>query len=363
MRENFLRILESQNSINGRYSDLRRIGPKGGDGAFSILLSATDTQSGKKVALKFYDPTRSGDAYRMACFERESRVLKRLKGHHHILQLVDEVRGYQYQIIDQQTQLPFVIPFQFLALDLAESSVFDYIYEKNSDSPIRHLDVFRSICKGVRRLHSEGICHRDLKPDNCLFMRHRYPVVSDFGTARVLDGSIPSPQVNYQAPVGDLRYAAPELLFGLDGGTVFQCEADMYSLGAILFEIFTKAPLSSYLDPIIKKLFYQFSAIPVQNKKQVFDGIIATISANNKLPDILSCAPPGTIPNCISGRLDRLYKYLSNLDYRSRMTSWDSIFNQLNIMTIICKLERDRQHSRAHRRLIRERRRQARMGY
>src|SRR5262245_25633953 len=109
MRDEFLRILESQSNINGRYTNLQRIGPKGGDGAFSILVSAQDQVIGRPVALKFFDPTKRHDAYRIACFERESKVLKRLSGQEHILQLVYEVSDFTCILTDRNTGLSFPV--------------------------------------------------------------------------------------------------------------------------------------------------------------------------------------------------------------------------------------------------------------
>lgn len=356
MRENFLKILESQNSINGRYTNLKRIGPSGGDGCFSILLCAEDNVSKQIVALKFYDPTKTSDAYRVACFERESKVLKLLQGTDHILKLIDEAKDFPFQIVDKQTGLPFAIPFKFIAVELARFSLFDFIYQHKSSTALRNLKVFGEICKGVRRVHAHGICHRDLKPDNCLFMGSGKLAISDFGTARVLNGSIPSPQVNYQAPVGDMRYSAPELLCGLDGTGVFQYRADVYSIGAILFELFTKTTLHSYLEGTFRKLRGQFAAIPPQNRNQVFDGVIDAVAGSSRLPSINSCSAGVNIPSCITVRLDRLYKSLACIDYRSRSISWDSVFNQLSIMSIILRNDIKRNHHMTYRRLIRERR-------
>lgn len=356
MRENFLQVLERQPSINGRYNNVRRIGHEGGDGAFSILLSADDAVTGRRIALKFFDPRSTHDSYRMACFERESQVLKRLSGQEHILQIVDEVRVFDFTMTERDTGIEFQIPVRFIATELAESSVHDALYTGKLKSPLRLLGIFRSICKGVRRIHGNQICHRDIKPSNCLLVDRKNIRVSDFGTARSLDGTIASPQVLYRAPVGDTRYSAPELLCGLDGPSRFQCEADMYSLGAILYELFTQAPLGLHLQSVINSLLGNFSVIPDRDKQKVFDNIVATVANQNPLPDILNSAPPEGVPRCILHPLDSLYKGLACLDYRKRLTSWDSIFNQLNIMTIRLRKEMEQQRKATYRRFQRERR-------
>ena len=356
MRTNFLQILERQISINGRYQNVERIGTDGGNGAFSILLSADDTFTGRRVALKFFDPISNQDPYRVACFDRESQVLLRLAGQEHILQIVDEVRTFDVNMTESQTGISLAIPCRFIATELADGSVHDALYGGKLRSPLRLLETFRSICKGVRRIHGNHICHRDIKPSNCLLVKRKIVRISDFGTARSLDGTIASPQVIYGAPVGDTRYSAPELLCGLDGTPRFQCEADMYSLGAILYELFTQVPLGLHLQSIIRSLLTHFSVIPDSDKAQVFDGIVATIASQNPLPDIFNSAPPGAVPKCIVHRLDALYRGLACLDYRKRLTSWESIFIQLNIMTIRLRKEIELQRKLAYKRFQRERR-------
>lgn len=349
MRDNFLKILESRESINDRYRKVQRISPNGGDGHFSLLLTAEDSQTGKTVALKFYDLTKQ-DAYRQACFERESQILLRLKGEPNVLQVVDAAQNYEYDSIDAKTGLQITIPFRFFVTDIARSSVFDFIYRSDKNNALKNLECFREICKGVRRVHSKGFCHRDLKPPNCLVLPNKSIVISDFGTAKSLDGSIPSPPISYEGPVGDLMYTAPELLCRLDFDNRFWYAADMYSLGGILFEMFAKTPLNQLLysdGQVLFQMIAAFGAIREQNRQKVFEETIGTFSANNPLPDLFECAPEGVIPESIRVKLDRLYKDLASLDCRTRLTSFDSMLNQLNIMTI--RLKRDLVRERWHR--------------
>src|ERR1700690_738151 len=74
-REALLQIIERRPEIAGRFTNLQRIGSAGGDGHFSLIVTADDSVSGKRVALKFYNPFKRLDpdaSYRFGCFSREA---------------------------------------------------------------------------------------------------------------------------------------------------------------------------------------------------------------------------------------------------------------------------------------------------
>lgn len=342
-----LQLLEGQSSINGRYSKLQRINTSpGGGGQFSLIFKAYDQKTQKVVVLKFDHPFVS-DQYRHECFEREAALLARLSGGLNIVQLVEGISTFQYSVsLPNGQTLP--IPFRFITLEAARFSLFEYIHQpRKKYGPLRSLIYFREVSKGVQRLHSAMICHRDLKPQNCLVMNGSYIAIGDLGTAKTLfaDGTIPSPTVNYHEPVGDKRYTAPELLCCLDSNNEIALAADMYSLGGILFELFARADLSVYLysiQEINDKMIRRFSQVSDDKRKQVFDASIGALEAARPLPNIEDVAPDGTIPESIKLRLNRLYKSLAALDYRKRITQFDLIFIQIQIMTRILAAELQR---------------------
>jgi serine/threonine protein kinase len=88
----------------------------------------------------------------------------------------------------------------------------------------------RELCRGLAVLHAQGAVHRDLKPDNVLVDRTGLLRLVDFGLASFTD-----PQLGF-APgeVGTFTYMAPETL----GGRATPA-ADVYSLGLLLYELFT----------------------------------------------------------------------------------------------------------------------------
>jgi len=103
----------------------------------------------------------------------------------------------------------------------------------------QRLELFRQVCEAVLHAHRHAVIHRDLKPSNLLVTHGGQPKLLDFGIARPLD----------RAAAGDDRtrtglrlmtpaYAAPEQLRGEGLGV----HTDVYSLGAVLYELLTGAP-------------------------------------------------------------------------------------------------------------------------
>jgi WD40 repeat protein/tRNA A-37 threonylcarbamoyl transferase component Bud32 len=93
------------------------------------------------------------------------------------------------------------------------------------------------VARAVHYAHTRGVIHRDLKPANVLLDEHDQPKISDFGLAKVLQSD--SGQTRTGAVIGTPAYMAPEqALAKKDVGPA----CDIYSLGAILFELLTGRP-------------------------------------------------------------------------------------------------------------------------
>jgi tetratricopeptide (TPR) repeat protein len=99
------------------------------------------------------------------------------------------------------------------------------------DSPGQVLAQAGRIARALQTLHAGGVVHRDLKPENVLLRRPgEMPVLIDFGLALVPDG-----ELDPELVAGTLAYMAPEQAAGQRIGG----EADLYALGAILYEWFS----------------------------------------------------------------------------------------------------------------------------
>jgi len=96
-REAILRIVERRADLDNRFSSIRRLGPSGGRGHFSVLFRAYDKITDKDVALKFYDPLRTfaPDApYRIGSFQREAKILEELSGEPDIIGWISPINQF-----------------------------------------------------------------------------------------------------------------------------------------------------------------------------------------------------------------------------------------------------------------------------
>ena len=128
----------------------------------------------------------------------------------------------------------------YLVMELCDCSLPEYLDRTGDINEVTLIKIFRDVCKGLKKLHSQQIVHLDIKPENILFsFNHRFKI-ADLGLARIttnLCGEIPE---------GDSRYLAPELMKIMpnDPDSVPDlAKADIFSLGCTLLEIMNAAPL------------------------------------------------------------------------------------------------------------------------
>ena len=193
-----------------------------------------------------------------------------------------------HDISSDQVGIDWEIQFSYYALELAENDVTTAI-EFREWNPEANLIAFSSMCRAVQRLHKHEICHRDLKPSNFLVMPDGSVKLSDLGTACKLDGKAIHLFSRYTFAPGDRRYSSPEMLACLhdeDPRIGYKC--DFFSLGAILFELFTGAVLGLYaFDLQYYSDLSQFArAVKPGEKHSTFNSIVDTIKANHPLPDL-----------------------------------------------------------------------------
>lgn len=325
-REALLQIIERRRDIGGRFTNVRRIGPAGGDGHFSLLLAADDSVSGKRVALKFYNPIKRFDpdaSYRFGCFSREAQILEKLQAEKDVIGWVAPISEFLEKFSAGAVSINF--PFAYYALELAETD-FGSLIADGLLGPEQMLEAFHVMCRSVRRTQRLGVTHRDLKPPNFLLTQTGEIKLSDFGTARWLDSAAMSLSPSYILPPGDLRYAAPETLACLlDDDPAIAIFADMFALGAILFEMATGTILGLHvLDEAFRDdLTKAMAAVPRGKRKDVFHGFVAELADKHPLPNLAAFRP--AVPSSILPMLDELYKSMAHLDYRRRLVDFGRI--------------------------------------
>jgi len=195
--------------------DRYRILGKLGAGAMGEVYHADDLTLDQEVALKFLPEDFGADEAKRQRFLQEVRLARQV-AHPNICRVYDvgEVDGQLFLSMEYVT-----------GRDLASvlRSIGRFPEEKA-------LDVARQLCAGVAALHDRGVLHRDLKPANVMLDEDGRLRITDFGLAGVAE-QIAGADVRSGTPL----YMAPEQL---DGREVTQ-RSDIYSLGLVLYEIFT----------------------------------------------------------------------------------------------------------------------------
>src|SRR5262249_27417470 len=104
--------------------------------------------------------------------------------------------------------------------------------------PRKCVELMAKVARAVEYAHGRGILHRDLKPGNILLDERGEPLVSDFGLAKWLNAN--TDLTKSLTTFGTAGYIAPEQAQG--AAVDLTPAADVYSLGAILFELLTGRP-------------------------------------------------------------------------------------------------------------------------
>jgi len=334
-RAALLAILERRRDIDGRFEDIGRIGPLGGAGHWSLLVSAWDRDSKKRVALKFYDPLRRQDAYRWRCFQREAELLPRFVGQPDILQCVAPLSQFEEFVRHESSHVEFPITFAYYGVELAESDVKEAIVGDRWTAADK-LFYFRAMCRAVQRAHRNGVAHRDLKPDNFLIMSDGTLRLSDFGTARCIGERETALLQEYALPPGHLAYAAPEIWASLhDVQPAIAFLADIYALGAILFELFSGMQLNVLVfdRETTVALNQAMNAVDRSSRIRTYESFVRDMADAHPLPSLGLFGR--AVPLCILQLVDRLYMTLAAIDYRRRPSDFNSIFHDVNRCSLI----------------------------
>ena len=197
--------------LAGRYRIIALLG-KGGMGE---VYRADDLTLGQPVALKFLPDEAGHDEALLERFKNEVRIARRVS-HPNVCRV--------YDVGDVESHTFFTMEYVD-GEDLA--SLLRRIGRLPED---KALDIARQLCAGLAAAHAKGVLHRDLKPANIMLDGRGQVVITDFGLAGVAD-QIQGAEVRSGTPA----YMAPEQLAGHEVST----RSDIYSLGLVLFEVFT----------------------------------------------------------------------------------------------------------------------------
>jgi len=197
--------------LSGRYRFVALLG-RGGMGE---VYRADDLKLGQSVALKFLPRRFVSDPERLSRFLNEVRTARQV-AHPNVCRVYDvgEADGEH-----------------FLSMEFVQGEDLATLLRRIGRLPgDKALQIARQICAGLAAAHERGVIHRDLKPANVM--------LDERGTARITDFGLAGAVEDFEgetAREGTPAYMAPEQLAGRHASA----RSDVYSLGLLLYELFT----------------------------------------------------------------------------------------------------------------------------
>jgi serine/threonine protein kinase len=189
------------------------------------VYRARDGRLGREVAVKVLPGEFAANPERRRRFEQESRAAGALN-HPNIVAVYD---------VGEQDGVSYIVS------ELVEGESLREVIHRGPVPARKALDLAAQIADGLSAAHAAGIVHRDLKPENVMLTRDGRPKILDFGLARYQP---PAPAAGEQGTVtvtqpgvvmGTVGYMSPEQVTGAPA----DARSDIFSLGAILFEMLT----------------------------------------------------------------------------------------------------------------------------
>lgn len=208
-----------ENLTGKQFGAYHIVGPLGA-GGMAAVYKAYQPGIDRYVALKVLPRQFATDPQFFGRFEQEAKVLAKLQ-HPHILSVYDygQSDGYTYIV------MPFV----------ESGDLADILRMRSKHLPLPEIgQIIAQVGDALDYAHAQGVIHRDVKPGNILVDKRGNCLLTDFGIAKILEGSTDSLTVT-GGVIGTPSYMSPEQGMGkkLDG------RSDIYALGIILYQMVT----------------------------------------------------------------------------------------------------------------------------
>ena len=203
----------------GNYEILEQIGC----GGMGVIYRARQRHSRRIVAVKRVLSYRADSHEALERFRREAQAVASLD-HPNILPI--------YEVSESEDGLPF------FSMKFAENGSLQENAPSFRNAPCTCVQLMAKVARAVEYAHSRGVLHRDIKPGNILLNDRSEPLVSDFGLAKLLDGN--NDLTRSLTTFGTAGFIAPEQAG--HAAVDFTPVADVYSLGAVLFNVLAGRP-------------------------------------------------------------------------------------------------------------------------
>ena len=193
-----------------------------GNGSFGVVFQATCVESGDTVAIK--------KVLQDKRFKNRELQIMRVLDHPNIVRL-----KHCFYSTNEKEEV-----YLNLVLEFVPDTVYR-LSKMYSKSAQRMPDVLVKLytyqmARALANIHSGGVCHRDIKPQNLLVDTRTHQLkLCDFGSAKILVRT--EPNISY---ICSRYYRAPELIFG---ATEYTTAIDIWSLGCVMAELLLGQPL------------------------------------------------------------------------------------------------------------------------
>jgi len=272
------------NNLVGRQLGAYQLVDVIGRGGMAVVYKALQPALRRYVAIKVLPAYFVHQADFRARFQQEAETVARLD-HRNILPIYD---------YGQEGDLPYIV----MPL-VSGGTLGDWLGQA---PPLAEaLQVFSNVLSALDYAHQHQIVHRDLKPSNVLMSQGNWPLLADFGIARIIG---PSLRITHSGIlVGTPEYMAPEQ----SEGRAVDHRTDIYALGIILFQILTG------------RLPYQ-GATPMS---VILQHIQEPVRLPREINPALSPAWDAVILQCMAKDPDQRYQSARALDEAVRAAAWE----------------------------------------
>ncbi|NPV27722.1 MAG: Stk1 family PASTA domain-containing Ser/Thr kinase [Firmicutes bacterium] len=199
--------------LGNRYEIIEQLGV----GGMALVYKARDTLLDRLVTIKILRDEFTSDDEFVKRFRREAQAVAKLS-HPNVVSVYD---------VGSEGSIHYIVMEYIAGRTLKE-----LIKEKAPLPPKQAVEIARQICEALEHAHENGIVHRDIKPHNILLTRDGRVKVTDFGIARAASAATVTQTGTI---VGSVHYFSPEQA----KGEVVGIKSDLYSVGAVLYEMMT----------------------------------------------------------------------------------------------------------------------------
>ncbi len=253
--------LEPGMMLGERYEILKRLG----EGGMGAVYKARDHELDRLLALKVIRPELAGHPDILRRFKQEL-ILARQVTHKNVVRIFD---------------LGTADGRKFITMDFIEGTdLKSIINERGKIPPVEAVPIVQQICRGLEAAHTEGVVHRDLKPQNVMVDDAGRVWLMDFGLARSMELS---GLTRTGVLMGTPDYMSPEQA----RAEKVDARSDLFSVGIIFFEMLI-GRLPFQADTLMAKLLQrvQQRAVPVNEIDPSIPADIAAVVSKCLEPDV-----------------------------------------------------------------------------